>query len=67
MSSKGYKNAEEKQQQAEQREANRLAPEDRIFMCPLCGGVGAISEMVEHGLSMTRECPKCKGAGEITG
>lgn len=67
MSSKGYKDAEEKQRQDEERAAADLAPEDRIFMCPLCGGVGAISEMIEHGLSMTRECPKCKGAGEITG
>lgn len=33
--------------------------------CPDCDGTGLISSPDEHGVSVTRECARCHGAGEI--
>lgn len=65
MSSRGFKRAEERQQQAELREMDNLAPEDRIVECPDCEGMGAISTMDDKGCSITKKCERCNGLGEV--
>ena len=51
----------------EEREARRhdVECEPESTECPDCEGMGLISSPDEHGASVTRECARCKGIGQV--